>query len=219
MGPPHGVGEQPAHRAGHRRAVLARVVVQDRDGRRRARERVRSRQLLAQPSPARPAADHERAAELRRRPLQRRVARPSRSWRRSWSRATSRSGRWRSRSEPQEMAEQAHAFGFCPTFPPTRTTCDERTIPFLLEFEQGRFPDAAYFSDQLPLLALQRGRSGQRPHEPTDAGPGRRRSGERRRPDAPPAGRGGPAIRRDAPSASTPPSSSASRSATTPRAP
>jgi peptidoglycan glycosyltransferase len=51
-----------------------------------------------------------------------------------------------------EMAEQAHAFGYCPTFPPTRTTCEERTIPFLLEYEQGRFPDAAYFNDQLPLL-------------------------------------------------------------------
>ncbi len=54
----------------------------------------------------------------------------------------------------REMAEQARAFGFCPTFPPTQTDCLEETIPFVLEFETGRFPDPAYFADQQPLLAF-----------------------------------------------------------------
>ena len=53
----------------------------------------------------------------------------------------------------EAMADQAHDFRFCSTFPPTRTGCDEQTIPFVLEFEAGRFPDAAYFSGQDPLLA------------------------------------------------------------------
>lgn len=55
---------------------------------------------------------------------------------------------------PEEMAEQAHDFGFCPTFPPTRTGCEDRPIPFLLEFEPGRFPEAEYFAGQDPLLAF-----------------------------------------------------------------
>jgi peptidoglycan glycosyltransferase len=54
----------------------------------------------------------------------------------------------------REMAEQARAFGFCPTFPPTRTDCLEETIPFVLPFETGRFPDPVYFADQQPLLAF-----------------------------------------------------------------
>jgi penicillin-binding protein A len=51
------------------------------------------------------------------------------------------------------LAEQARAYGFCRTFPPEQTTCDEPTIPFALDVENGRFPDPAYFDERIPAVA------------------------------------------------------------------
>jgi peptidoglycan glycosyltransferase len=55
---------------------------------------------------------------------------------------------------PEAMSEQALAFGLCGTLPPERTTCDERTIPFELPFQTGRFPEPGYFERNDPLLAF-----------------------------------------------------------------
>jgi peptidoglycan glycosyltransferase len=53
-----------------------------------------------------------------------------------------------------ELAEQVHAFGYCPTLPPTRTECDETTIPFALSpWSVGRFPDPIYYADKEPNVA------------------------------------------------------------------
>ncbi len=54
----------------------------------------------------------------------------------------------------RKMAEQAYAYGFCPTLPPEQTSCAEPTIPFTLPFQNGRFPEPAYFEDNKPLLAF-----------------------------------------------------------------
>lgn len=54
---------------------------------------------------------------------------------------------------PEVLAEQARAYGFCRTFPPTETACDGTTIPFLLDVENGRFPDPAYFDERTPAVA------------------------------------------------------------------
>lgn len=47
----------------------------------------------------------------------------------------------------QKLADQAHAFGFAPT------TSGE-TVPFDIPWEHGVFPDASYFSDRLPEVAI-----------------------------------------------------------------
>ncbi|HEX6844557.1 MAG TPA: penicillin-binding transpeptidase domain-containing protein [Actinomycetota bacterium] len=54
---------------------------------------------------------------------------------------------------PEVLAEQAFAYGFCRTFPPTTTTCEDPTIPFLLDVENGRFPDPSYFEERIPAIA------------------------------------------------------------------
>ena len=55
---------------------------------------------------------------------------------------------------PDAMSEQTQAFGLCATDPPQRTTCDEPTITFELPFQNGRFPEPAYFEQNDPLLAF-----------------------------------------------------------------
>ena len=55
---------------------------------------------------------------------------------------------------PERMFEQARAFGLCGTRPPDRTTCEEPTITFELPFQNGRFPEPAYFEQNDPLLAF-----------------------------------------------------------------
>lgn len=51
------------------------------------------------------------------------------------------------------MSEQAEAFGFCPTNPPARIECEAPTIPFLLPWANGRFPEPGYFAERQPQLA------------------------------------------------------------------
>jgi peptidoglycan glycosyltransferase len=55
---------------------------------------------------------------------------------------------------PERLAAQARAYGLCGTRPPERTTCDERPIIFELPFQNGRFPEPAYFERNDPLLAF-----------------------------------------------------------------
>jgi penicillin-binding protein A len=52
-----------------------------------------------------------------------------------------------------EMSEQARAYGFCPTDPPSQVSCEEPTIPFVLPWANGRFPVPSYFEDRQPQLA------------------------------------------------------------------
>jgi penicillin-binding protein A len=54
----------------------------------------------------------------------------------------------------QQLADQAHAFGFCPTDPPDENGCLDPTIPFAIPFATGRFPVASYFEDNDPLVAI-----------------------------------------------------------------
>jgi penicillin-binding protein A len=54
----------------------------------------------------------------------------------------------------EAMADQAQAYGFCPTSPPEETECPDPLIPFALPFENGRFPEASYFDQNDPLLAF-----------------------------------------------------------------
>jgi penicillin-binding protein A len=54
----------------------------------------------------------------------------------------------------QKLADQAHAFGFCPTDPPEESGCLEPTIPFVIPFATGRFPVASYFEGNDPLVAI-----------------------------------------------------------------
>ena len=54
----------------------------------------------------------------------------------------------------EPLAAQARAYGFCGTLPPEQTTCDEQLIPFVLPFQNGRFPEPAYFEQNEPLLAF-----------------------------------------------------------------
>jgi penicillin-binding protein A len=54
----------------------------------------------------------------------------------------------------RQMSEQARAYGFCPTDPPMRIECDAPTIPFLLPWANGRFPQASYFAERQPQLAF-----------------------------------------------------------------
>ena len=53
----------------------------------------------------------------------------------------------------EKLAAQAHAYGFCPTDPPGTTTCISPTIPFVIQFQTGRFPTSQYFEQNTPLLA------------------------------------------------------------------
>ena len=55
---------------------------------------------------------------------------------------------------PERMAEQARRYGLCATNPPGQTTCEEQLIRFELEFQNGRFPEPAYFEQNDPLLAF-----------------------------------------------------------------
>lgn len=54
----------------------------------------------------------------------------------------------------EEMSEQARAYGFCPTDPPSQVTCEEPTIPFVIPWANGRFPVPSYFTDRQPQLAF-----------------------------------------------------------------
>jgi peptidoglycan glycosyltransferase len=51
------------------------------------------------------------------------------------------------------FSAQAFDFGACPTLPPDETTCDDPPITFELPFEDGRFPEPAYFDQRTPALA------------------------------------------------------------------
>jgi peptidoglycan glycosyltransferase len=54
----------------------------------------------------------------------------------------------------ERLAAQARAYGLCGTLPPERTTCDAPLINFELPFQNGRFPEPAYFERNEPLLAF-----------------------------------------------------------------
>lgn len=54
----------------------------------------------------------------------------------------------------KEMSEQARAYGFCATDPPEQVECEEPTIPFVLPWQNGRFPVPSYFADRQPQLAF-----------------------------------------------------------------
>ena len=52
-----------------------------------------------------------------------------------------------------KLAAQARAYGFCPTDPPSQTSCITPTVPFVIPFQTGRFPIPQYFEHNDPLLA------------------------------------------------------------------
>ncbi|HYJ60381.1 MAG TPA: penicillin-binding transpeptidase domain-containing protein [Actinomycetota bacterium] len=52
-----------------------------------------------------------------------------------------------------KLSAQAFDWGMCPTFPPSQTGCEDPAIPFALPFENGRFPEPAYFDQRVPALA------------------------------------------------------------------
>ena len=53
----------------------------------------------------------------------------------------------------QKLSSQAERWGLCPTLPPAQTGCEEQLVPFVLPFENGRFPEASYFDQRVPALA------------------------------------------------------------------
>ena len=53
----------------------------------------------------------------------------------------------------ERMAGQAQAYGFCRTEPTFSTACQDETIPFVLPWEVGHFPDASYFDNNEAALA------------------------------------------------------------------
>jgi peptidoglycan glycosyltransferase len=55
---------------------------------------------------------------------------------------------------PEKLQAQAEAYGFCPTDPPTQTTCLSPTVPFTIPFQTGRFPEPSYFQGNDPLVAI-----------------------------------------------------------------
>lgn len=55
---------------------------------------------------------------------------------------------------PVKLADQARAYGLCATLPPERTTCEEPLVTFELPYQNGRFPEPAYFERNAPLLAF-----------------------------------------------------------------
>jgi peptidoglycan glycosyltransferase len=56
--------------------------------------------------------------------------------------------------DPTALSQQAFAYGWCPILPPDQLTCTEPTVPFTLPWEPGRFPEPAYFQENLPKVAL-----------------------------------------------------------------
>jgi peptidoglycan glycosyltransferase len=54
----------------------------------------------------------------------------------------------------ERFAAQARAYGLCGTLPPERTTCEGPLVSFELPFQNGRFPEPAYFERNDPLLAF-----------------------------------------------------------------
>src|SRR5438093_271685 len=54
----------------------------------------------------------------------------------------------------ERLSAQAHRYGFCPILPPNQVTCAEPTIPFILPWNSGRFPESSYFNENLPKVAL-----------------------------------------------------------------
>jgi penicillin-binding protein A len=55
---------------------------------------------------------------------------------------------------PDKLQAQAEAYGFCPTDPPTQTTCLSPTVPSTIPFQTGRFPEPSYFQGNDPLVAI-----------------------------------------------------------------
>ncbi|MEP6758148.1 MAG: penicillin-binding transpeptidase domain-containing protein [Actinomycetota bacterium] len=55
--------------------------------------------------------------------------------------------------QADRMAGQAQAYGFCRTEPTISLACQDATIPFLLPWEVGHFPDASYFANNEAALA------------------------------------------------------------------
>jgi penicillin-binding protein A len=53
-----------------------------------------------------------------------------------------------------KLSAQAFRYGWCPILPPDQLTCTQPTVPFTLPWETGRFPEPAYFQDNLPKVAL-----------------------------------------------------------------
>ena len=53
----------------------------------------------------------------------------------------------------ERMAAQAQAYGFCRTEPTLSAACQDETIPFVLPWEVGHFPDASYFVNNEAALA------------------------------------------------------------------
>jgi peptidoglycan glycosyltransferase len=53
-----------------------------------------------------------------------------------------------------KLSQQAFRYGFCPILPPDQVTCTQPTIPFTLPWNNGRFPEPAYFNENLPKVAL-----------------------------------------------------------------
>ena len=53
----------------------------------------------------------------------------------------------------ERMAGQAQAYGFCRTEPAFSLSCQDETIPFVLPWEVGHFPDASYFVNNEAALA------------------------------------------------------------------
>jgi peptidoglycan glycosyltransferase len=51
------------------------------------------------------------------------------------------------------MSAQAQAYGFCRTEPTFSAACQDETIPFVLPWEVGHFPDASYFVNNEAALA------------------------------------------------------------------
>ena len=70
----------------------------------------------------------------------------------------------------KEMSEQALAYGFCPTDPPTQVECEEPTIPFVLPWANGRFPVPSYFARPAAAARVFGDRARQRAHEPAAHG-------------------------------------------------
>ena len=53
----------------------------------------------------------------------------------------------------ERMSGQAQAYGFCRTEPTFSLACQDQTIPFVLPWEVGHFPDSMYFENNEAALA------------------------------------------------------------------
>ena len=124
---------------------------------------------VAQPPRARAPADERHPGELRRRALQRRVE--DGHHRSGLHLVVQRDVR---RDRPGSACRGDGGPGpgvrVLPNLPPEETGCADPLIPFALPFENGRFPQASYFDQNDPLLAIQRDRPGQRVDEPVAPG-------------------------------------------------